>query len=307
MSKVFTKQTVRAVQKDAELEPADTQFALDYLEYYYVEDKVTALAQTDVPSLVRKFQKMFGLKVNGKLDEQTMRAMRAPRCGCPDYKMMKAASGPQAAKWGPKKLTYWVESYVSGISRADQDDLLDLAFQDWEDVCQLDITRVAQKGQANMILSTGSGRRDNFDGPGGTLAWAYLPPNNNYNGQLLMRFDLAETWITNARDRGILFRNVACHEFGHLLGLDHSRVQRALMAPYYAAGIVKPQPNDDVTRIQRLYGRRVTPPDPGPGPDPDPGPGPGPSPGSHTVEVTGIENLDQVKIDGKSVTDFSLI
>jgi hypothetical protein len=51
-----------------------------------------------------------------------------------------------------------------------------LAFQQWEEHCELDITRVTTAAGANMILSTGSGRGDNFDGPSGTLAWAYLPP-----------------------------------------------------------------------------------------------------------------------------------
>lgn len=294
----ITQKLVKQVSENNDLEKPDSEFALRYLEYYYVQNKTTALAATDISTLVKQFQRTFGLKVNGKLDNQTIRAMHWPRCGCPDYKMMKSEA--QASKWGPKQLTYYVEKYVNGVSKADQDDILDLAFQQWEDHCELNISRVTSNNKANMILSTGSGRADNFDGPGGTLAWAYLPPNNNYNGQLLMRFDLGETWITNPRDRGILLLNVACHEFGHLLGLDHSKVQRALMAPYYSAGITKPQDSDDIPRIQSLYGIRTSPVPGGPTQPPPP------ENDKHTITITNI-SLDQVQIDGKATTDFSLI
>ena len=116
-------------------------------------------------------------------------------------------------------------------------------------------------------MSIGAGRRDQFDGPGGTLAWAQLPPGNSFNGQLLCRFDEAETWVLNRNQRGVLLVNVACHEIGHLLGLRHSNVQTALMAPFYSPGVTKPQLKDDVTRIQRLYGR----PTGNPNPPEDPG------------------------------------
>ena len=297
MSSIVTQKLLKQVSEDNNLESSESEFALKYLEYYYIENKTKALAQSDLSEHVRQFQKNFGLEVNGKLDIQTIRAMHYPRCGCPDY---QSASGPESSRWGIKKLKYFVEKYVNNISKADQDNILDLAFQQWEEHCELDITRVTAAADANMILSTGSGRGDNFDGPSGTLAWAYLPPGNSYNGQLLMRFDLGETWVANAADRGILLLNVACHEFGHFLGLSHSSQQRALMAPYYTAAITKPQAADDIPRIQGLYGKRVTPIPPVTPPVTPP------VAGSHKIEITGI-NLDQVKVDGKSLIDFNLI
>jgi hypothetical protein len=306
--KNLIKQTLAAAGDD-EIKEADIKFALKYLEYYYIDPNAPVKLNTkaDVSNLVKKFQKMFHLTANGKLDAKTIRAMATtPRCGCRDYPMA-ATSGPMKVKWGTNRLTYFIDSYVKGLSKSDQDDLNALAFQQWADVADLQFERIRDRNKANMILSTGRGRSQGFDGPNGTLAWAYLPSGNNYQGQLLMRYDLDETWIKDATDRGILFLNVACHEFGHLLGLDHSNKRGALMAPYYTAAVTKPQQNDDVTRIQRLYGPPgvVPPPPPSPPPAP-PVPPPPPTGGGVTIEINNAK-LSDITINGKPFSDFSLI
>lgn len=45
-------------------------------------------------------------------------------------------------------------------------------------------------------------------------------------------FDDAEQWSVNSY-RGTNLFQVAAHEFGHSLGLSHSDVKSALMAPFY--------------------------------------------------------------------------
>lgn len=71
------------------------------------------------------------------------------------------------------------------------------------------------------------GDGDPFDGPGGTLAHAYFPI---YGGDA--HFDDSEHWTINSF-RGTNLFQVAAHEFGHSLGLSHSDVKSALMAPFY--------------------------------------------------------------------------
>lgn len=274
MSKRFSK-LMDSLPTD--LSANDVAQALRYLSYYgYLgRDEINPATVT---AATRAFQKGAGIPANGKLDGKTRRAMAAPRCGFPDARIATAAN-----KWMRKDLTYYVAAYVGGLSKQDQDDLLDLAWKDWMAVADIRIKRTDTQRAANIVISTGKGAAQGFDGPQGTLAWAQLPPGGDV--QLLMRFDVDETWIKSAMDRGILFRNVADHEFGHLLGLDHSRVSTALMAPYYKAAIVSPQQVDDIPRIQELYGPATAPPAP-----------PG---GSESYTVTFTKPVTSITIAGK--------
>jgi len=67
-----------------------------------------------------------------------------------------------------------------------------------------------------------------------------------------MKFDESETWRTDAG--GILWWNVFNHEWGHIIGLVHSRVRTALMAPIYSANVAVPQSPDDVERAVQIFG-----------------------------------------------------
>lgn len=59
------------------------------------------------------------------------------------------------------------------------------------------------------------------------MAHAYFPV---YGGDA--HFDDAEFWTIDST-RGTNLFQVAAHEFGHSLGLSHSDVRSALMAPFY--------------------------------------------------------------------------
>lgn len=70
-------------------------------------------------------------------------------------------------------------------------------------------------------------------------------------------FDDAELW-TIGSPRGTNLFQVAAHEFGHSLGLSHSDVRSALMAPFYRGfDPVFKLDSDDVLAIQALYGKKT--------------------------------------------------
>lgn len=251
--------------------PQAITFATDYLVFfgYLTVELLKNVSMDDIHAGIKLFQRYFGIKSDGVLTEETLRAMQTPRCGCPDrldksngnhIEFLRAAevSAEKRDRWNKTGLTYAVENYVTGkISKTDQKRIFQEAFKAWDDVCGLNIAETKNAAQADIVVTTGKGVQHQFDGRGGTLAWAYMPRGKNE--KLLMRFDLDETWLANKGERGILLSNVACHEFGHLLGLMHSDKNQALMAPYYNPFVGTPQQIDDIPRIQKLYGENQNP------------------------------------------------
>lgn len=240
-------------------------FTLSYLEEFgYFPHSISEWASietADIASAVAGFQSMFGLDGTGTLTIPTVRAMESQRCGCPDvvrarhadYIRVRDTAAEQLPKWTKDGLTYMVTEYLPGLVPDLVDQQLQLAFDAWATFGNISIRQV-KDGTADIVISRGKGPQSNFDGPGGTLAWACRPVGDDK--QLNLKFDEDETWVMSAQERGVLLANVACHEIGHVLGLDHSRVPSALMAPYYNPNIGTPQENDDVTRFQRRYGKR---------------------------------------------------
>lgn len=265
-------------------------FIVKFLQTYgYLKEN---FSKEEFLAAIKLFQSVYGMASHGELDEKTVNAFFYKRCQVPDFLPFRAS----AYKWNKNKLTYYIKNRDRDLSPEIWDEAIRKAFHNWTDVANMSFSQVSSSN-ADIIMEIGSGPRDEFDGPSGTLAWAQLPPGNN--SQLLMKFDVAETWVTNPGNRGILLTNVACHEIGHLLGLEHSRVQSALMAPYYSESISTPQNRDDIPRIQNLYGKPVSNPNPNPTPNPIPSPTPAPSK-TYKLEVTGdlkIEGYRLVKLE----------
>ncbi|XP_037403396.1 collagenase 3-like [Pygocentrus nattereri] len=237
----------------------DEDLAKNYLKKFYnmKEEHTRSARSTDhsvseMTEKLKEMQEFFRLKVTGTLDTETLEVMHKPRCGVPDVAAYVDASG--SYRWTKNELTYRIENYTPDMSQAEVDHSIKRAFQVWADVTPLRFTRI-YSGEADIMISFvvgDHGDRSPFDGPNGILAHAFAPAPG-IGGDA--HFDDDETF-TFSSSKGYNLFLVAAHEFGHSLGLDHSSDPGALMFSMYSFRDVKKflLPQDDISRIQAVYG-----------------------------------------------------
>ncbi|XP_014475595.1 PREDICTED: matrix metalloproteinase-14 isoform X4 [Dinoponera quadriceps] len=219
------------------------------------------LSSEKLTAAIEEFQAFAGLNITGELNAETAKLMATPRCGVKD-KVGPGADGRskryalQGSRWRTKNLTYKISKYPSGLNHAEVDKEIANAFKVWSGYTDLTFTRKTgyhDNVHIEIRFEIGEhGDGDPFDGPGGTLAHAYFPV---YGGDA--HFDDSERWTIKSY-RGTNLFQVAAHEFGHSLGLSHSDVKSALMAPFYRG--YDPHftlDRDDIDAIQALYGKKT--------------------------------------------------
>ncbi|NXA66627.1 MMP7 protein, partial [Mohoua ochrocephala] len=201
---------------------------------------------------IKEMQRFFHLTITGKLDTETEKIMKLPRCGLPD--VAEYQTFPGTPKWKKTQLTYKIVSYTSDLPRQKVDNAIKRALMVWSDVTPLQFRRVHT---SHADIEIGFARREHgdgypFDGRGNTLAHAFAP-GEGIGGDA--HFDDDEKWSDINQDVNLFL--VAAHEFGHSLGLAHSNVPGALMYPLYS--YQNPEtfrlPEDDRRGIQKLYGK----------------------------------------------------
>lgn len=185
------------------------------------------------------------------------------------------------------------------------------AFQSWEDVADIDFVEVADGNQSDVRLGW-----DTIDGPFNIVGEAASRGSKTTETlfsitEAEIRFDEGENWSTTqtaARGEVGLYQ-VALHEIGHILGLNHTDDPETIMyvsdisdLPGLTAG--------DIEGVQAFYGpaQNATPqPTPAPTPAPTPEPEPEPEPPTGYVTTGGNDRLaaragDDV-IDGRGGVD----
>jgi peptidoglycan hydrolase-like protein with peptidoglycan-binding domain len=212
---------------------------------------------------IRHFQEFAGLPVTGVVDEATAAKMNQPRCGNADPAGL-AEFTTSGRRWATNNLRYAFQNFTPDIPNAAATGAVEQAFALWAAYTPLRFTRVPISAGPEIIIRFAAGAHQvgtasdpAFDGSGGVLAHAFYPsvppaPVTPIMGDA--HFDEAETWtVTVPPGSGIDLVTVAAHEFGHSLGLGHSNVTGALMAPFYG-GPQRFLHNDDIAGIQSLYG-----------------------------------------------------
>jgi len=233
----------------------DTSDAVDYLKQFgYIptsEDGTESIVDEGaLNEAVQDFQTFAGLDPTGELNTETIELMKTPRCGKED----KVANFElQGSKWPKKFLTYRILSYPTarGISKSDVHRETRKAFDMWQEVSGLTFKKTKLK-TADIKISFVKGSHGDgnpFNGRGGVLAHAFYP---RFGGDA--HFDDGEKWSIKPYV-GTQILNTLTHEFGHSLGLKHSSVRGAIMAPFYKGWDTNLRlGQDDKKAIQALYG-----------------------------------------------------
>ncbi|XP_059931695.1 matrix metallopeptidase 30 [Gadus macrocephalus] len=252
----------------------DEAFAEEYLSQFYADVGITnssfrSITLTSFNESLQDMQAFFGLELTGVLNNETVEAMKAPRCGVSDISKYGHFAG--RPKWGKRLITYRITRYTRDLSQSLVDSTIAHAFKLYSDVIPLDFQQIYGGNADIMILFKGGYHGDfyPFDGPNGVLAHANSPGIAEGGDT---HFDDDEMWTLTQRGVNLLL--VAAHEFGHALGLDHSRTRSALMFPTYRYVNTNGYklPDDDRRGVQALYGSRTPKPKPNPPPVPEPEP-----------------------------------
>ncbi|KAJ8022400.1 Matrix metalloproteinase-17 [Holothuria leucospilota] len=237
--------------------------ALNYLfEYGWLvntDGPAEINSQEVLRDAIAAFQRFAGLEVTGELDDATKELMSTPRCGYPDFftedNSRKKRLSPTAQPWPRKRLSWFLENYPNdNLNSRDVENQISRAFQRWADASGLIFFKSTDANSADIRLSfqvRNHGDGAVFDGPGGSIAHAF-PPGSDTGGDV--HFDDDERFRIYQPGRYNLHQ-ITTHELGHSLGLGHSRVSTAVMAPFYRdidANAFQLQPSD-ISSIQTLY------------------------------------------------------
>jgi hypothetical protein len=217
-------------------------FALGYFQGQEW-DKVRhfVLGSKQVVDAIERYRDKHELPAGNVIDDTLVTSLMMPRCGVPDFAMSAGV-----CKWPMLKVTaaHRIEGLNPLASEIEKAVWLE-ALAAWNAVCGLSLTYTDDMASANIYANVGS------TDPG-VLAYSYLPCGATPSTRLAQVYNRATNWSRN------LLLNVAIHELGHAIGLDHGP-RGCIMQPTANGSITSPQ-EWDIAEVVSRYGKPKEPP-----------------------------------------------
>lgn len=223
---------------------------------YLESSSATGRINKNTAQALRRFQKFYGLKPTGKFDDSTLKRVLVYRCGLPDPELV--ARYATSCAWPIRALTYAFENGSIDLPDADSFAAVRRGFSTWTTVVAVTFSEVAMNQSPDITISWRPANDTDLNMVGAAVAHADYPPLCGFINNLLPRpvhFDDTECiWSNGAVPGAFDVETVALHEIGHILGLQHSAVSGAVMAPTVSANFTKRNlTQDDIDGIQSLY------------------------------------------------------
>lgn len=162
------------------------------------------------------------------------------------------------------EITWYLKNLYKNVSREKIEKVLEDAFKTWELYVDIKFKKINENSTPDISIGFFSKNHNclkDFDGKRGVLAHT-TNPGDVIEGDLFIHFDIDEDWIfesingDNFFTDDTFFFNVAVHEIGHILGLNHNESAQSIMNKNYSKMLYKPSV-EDVNIAQHLHGKRA--------------------------------------------------
>ncbi|MDQ0791489.1 matrixin family metalloprotease [Streptomyces sp. B3I8] len=206
---------------------------------------------------LKKYQEFHGIATTGAFDEHTRTLMTQPRCAMADLR--DGIEFATTCGWTRRNLTFAFDTGTDDITGSQEFDAVRNAFNSWAGVVGFTFNEVATNQSPDILIGWRPANDPDHSMVGGVLAHSDFPPGCGVvtNGSLPkpVHFDDSEnSWSIGSAVGSFDVESVALHELGHILGLGHSSVSGAVMAPSIGPNSTKRTlTQDDIDGVRNLY------------------------------------------------------